>query len=111
MHKHFNINFLTYEWRKVKTVEIADTMLGHFPEYRELERQHDIADALCLLLYWLHTTKRAADTEACGPKVVAPPGTTSAAEVDEVLDPEAVEAFVSKMQTFAYKPGVNKFSR
>jgi hypothetical protein len=108
MHKHFNINYLTYEWRKVKTVEIADTMLGHHPEYLGLERRHDIADALCLLLYWLHTTRVAADRKVGGEADAAPPGTTSAAEVDEALDPAAVEAFSAKMQAFAYKPATNK---
>lgn len=57
MHKLLNIGHLTYEWRKVKTVEFADTMLDPitFHEYHSMERRHDIADALCLLIYWAYS--------------------------------------------------------
>ena len=62
MHKLLQINHLTYEWRKVKTVEFADSMLdpAQFPEYHRMERRHDIADALCLLIFWAYTKHHAA---------------------------------------------------
>ena len=67
MHKLLGINHLTYEWRKVKTVEFADAMLDPelFKEYHSMERRHDIADALCLLIYWAYS--RCSKVEVPGP--------------------------------------------
>lgn len=56
MHKHFQIQHFTYEGRKQRTVAFADAFFAHLPDsvYHQLERKHDIADALCLALFWLH---------------------------------------------------------
>lgn len=56
MHKHFDIQHFTYEGRKQRTVEFADAFFAHLPDscYHQLQRKHDIADALCLALFWLH---------------------------------------------------------
>ena len=48
MHTHFGMRHLNYEERKERTVSIADKYIeGEIP----YERKHDIADALCMILY------------------------------------------------------------
>jgi hypothetical protein len=51
MHKHFQINFLEYEKRKEKTIEFSESFLENFKEYQELSRKHDIADAVCMIIF------------------------------------------------------------
>lgn len=60
MHKFFNISRYSYESRKVKTVMLADQYLPvkDFPLYHNLARKHDIADALCLLMFWIQQQKQ-----------------------------------------------------
>lgn len=60
MHRFFNISKYSYDSRKYKTVMLADQFLPvqDFPEYHCLERKHDVADALCLLLFWIHTQRQ-----------------------------------------------------
>lgn len=60
MHKFFNISHFTYEGRKQQVVRIVDDMLplDRFAKYHALERKHDVADAMCLMLYWLNTQKQ-----------------------------------------------------
>jgi hypothetical protein len=49
MHTHFGMRHLNYEERKVRTVNLTE-------KYTEIdipyERKHDIADAVCMLLYY-----------------------------------------------------------
>lgn len=51
MHKHFGIGHLDYEERKVRTESIASKYIKESPYYERLERKHDIADALCMILF------------------------------------------------------------
>ena len=51
MHKHFHINVLDYERRKERTIEISKGFLENFQEYQELSRKHDIADAVCMIIF------------------------------------------------------------
>ena len=51
MHKHFKINFLEYEKRKERTIEFSKSFLENFQEYQELSRKHDIADAVCMIIF------------------------------------------------------------
>ena len=54
MHQYFKIHKIKdYNLRKEKTVKYADEILGlNFEFYnREIERKHDIADALCIVTY------------------------------------------------------------
>ena len=51
MHKHFNIGTLDYERRKERTESIARKYLGDFECYKKMDRKHDIADALCMILF------------------------------------------------------------
>lgn len=57
MHKLFNMQDFSYDDRKVRTVQVADSLLDRstFSEYHAMERRHDVADALCLLIYWAFT--------------------------------------------------------
>ena len=58
MHKFFNIRQYTYEGRKEQTVAIACKLLeNHGDTLKKMqrhERQHDIADALVLMYFFLH---------------------------------------------------------
>tara|TARA_R110002072_G_scaffold84065_14_gene190602 strand:- start:580 stop:819 length:240 start_codon:yes stop_codon:yes gene_type:complete len=52
MHKYFGMSIgFTYEERKTRTVEIATKYLKYNENFLKLNRKHDVADALCLLLY------------------------------------------------------------
>ena len=51
MHKHFGIGHLDYEERKERTEVIAGKYLKDFTYYDRLQRKHDVADALCMILY------------------------------------------------------------
>jgi hypothetical protein len=49
MHTHFGMRHLNYEERKERTVSIANKYIdGDIP----YERKHDIADALCMVVYY-----------------------------------------------------------
>lgn len=56
LHKFLNINHLVYEDRKIETIKTALKLLS-VPELIEqfhyYNRKHDIADAICILLYWI----------------------------------------------------------
>jgi len=57
MHKFFRIGHYDYEQRKVETVRIALKCLDDNSELVEkfgtYERKHDIADTLCMMLFWI----------------------------------------------------------
>ena len=48
MHTHFGIRHLDYEERKERTVSLAQKFLNEDIPY---ERKHDIADAMCMIMY------------------------------------------------------------
>ena len=52
MHKYMNIDHLDYNRRKMKTIEIAEPFLNKYDKYCNLIRKHDIADSLCIYIYW-----------------------------------------------------------
>ena len=51
MHKHFGIGHLDYEQRKERTELIASKYIKNSLYYERLGRKHDIADALCMILF------------------------------------------------------------
>ena len=51
MHKHFMIGHLEYEKRKERTIELSNKFLEHFQIYKEMNRKHDIADAVCMIIF------------------------------------------------------------
>ncbi len=57
MHSHFKIGHLEYERRKEKTIEIACPLLEVFENYQSLDRKHDIADAVCMIIFDNHDKK------------------------------------------------------
>jgi hypothetical protein len=48
MHTHFGMRHLDYDQRKERTVSIAEKYIEDDIPY---ERKHDIADALCMIVY------------------------------------------------------------
>ena len=48
VHRHFGMTHLTYEQRKERSVSIASKYIKDIP----YERQHDIADALCMIIHY-----------------------------------------------------------
>ncbi len=62
MHKFFNIGMFDYEQRKIKTEDIArQSIIKHsklLDEFLSYERKHDIADSICLLLYWVYNKQQ-----------------------------------------------------
>jgi len=48
MHTHFGMRHLNYEERKERTISIANKYLNEDIPY---DRKHDIADALCMIVY------------------------------------------------------------
>lgn len=109
MHKLLQIGHLTYEWRKVKTVEFADTMLDpeQFPEYHRMTRRHDVADALCLLIYWAYSHHvRTSETEAEAaalPDKAGAPAETRLAENEEATQAQE-SACPNPFQKYKFMP-------
>lgn len=52
IHSHFGLPHGDYEGRKAITVAIAHHHLKGVPGWMGLERKHDVADAMCQLLWW-----------------------------------------------------------
>lgn len=57
MHSHFGINHFEYDRRKVCTVQIADRYLADLEAYSTETRRHDLADAMCFVLFHVHPMK------------------------------------------------------
>ena len=57
MHKHFRIGHLDYEHRKIKTEEITTPYLSAFDGFSNQVRKHDMADAMCLILFYFSKDK------------------------------------------------------
>ena len=53
MHKWLNIKHLDYDQRKESTTQYAEQFLKLHTQFQNRDRKHDMADALCILLYWL----------------------------------------------------------
>jgi len=54
VHKFFGIGVFDYDARKIETEKIASKNLSNEQkeELKNFERQHDIGDSVCQLLYW-----------------------------------------------------------
>jgi hypothetical protein len=60
MHKYFRIGNLDYEGRKNETEKICLMHLGSealVEKYNNYNRKHDIADSVCLMLFWLYQAR------------------------------------------------------
>lgn len=51
MHKHFGLPRGEYDRRKEMTIEIATPYLSHLLSFNRLHRKHDVADAMCMILF------------------------------------------------------------
>ena len=58
MHKYFSWKDLTYEERKVKSIVEAEKYIN----LDEFERKHDIADSICIMIFW--ASKKQVEFEA-----------------------------------------------
>jgi hypothetical protein len=55
IHCHFDMTPNEYERRKEESVEIAEPYVRHLDGWKAADdRQHDIADAVCMLVWWNH---------------------------------------------------------
>lgn len=60
VHKKFDISKLSYEIRKEKVVEIALKHITNndiIDEFNSFNRRHDMADAICIGLYWINNKR------------------------------------------------------
>lgn len=48
VHRHFGMSHLDYDQRKERSISIASKHIDNIP----YERQHDIADALCMIIHY-----------------------------------------------------------
>lgn len=55
MHKYFNIGHFDYDKRKEMTVDIAESRTSITIQE---DRKHDIADALCMIIYYLEPRRQ-----------------------------------------------------
>ena len=58
LQKHFGINFYEYERRKVEIEKLATPYLNTFQNFTSQVRKHDMADALCLILFYIADDKK-----------------------------------------------------
>lgn len=58
MLKFFDLLQYKYEDRKVRTERIASKYLSSFKEFVFNERRHDMADAFCIMYYYIYTKKK-----------------------------------------------------
>ena len=53
VHKFLGINKCDYDGRKEKSVSRAREYLGDLHDFNKEERQHDMADAMCIIYWWI----------------------------------------------------------
>lgn len=60
VHNYLNITRLDYDKRKEYTVKAANMYLSNYFKQKLLlyERSHDIADSICMMLYWLDKSSK-----------------------------------------------------
>ena len=73
LHKFLNTGNLSYEERKVGSELAAADYLEVVGSYLELERKHDVADAMCMILYYLHLRREVKEREEGIAKVIGKP--------------------------------------
>lgn len=56
MHRFFHIESYDYDGRKDQTIRIASRYMNETTQikYKSFTRQHDIADSICILVFWKH---------------------------------------------------------
>lgn len=117
MHKFFNIGKYTYEGRKWRTELIADSVLSA-PEHADAyiayqnlgDRRHDVADALCLLLFHL-APKHKAEPKHATPRETGERSKKSkhTQHDDDSVEDDAKVVFAASMSRFMYQPSQKLF--
>ena len=96
MHHHFRLSS-DYDQRKKETVLIAEPYLKHLAAWTELaDRRHDISDAACLMLSWLHQKRKV---------YLAEEMRKEAMEKTLIIDTEPVSVS-NYLESFRYRPPV-----
>ena len=55
VHKYFDITHYNYNRRKEFVTLYAENALKMFPDFKDSERKHDVSDAYCMIIFYLHT--------------------------------------------------------
>ena len=55
MHKYFDITHYDYERRKKFVTQYAEKALKMFPDFKRNRRKHDVSDAYCMIIFYIHT--------------------------------------------------------
>jgi hypothetical protein len=61
VHKYFQIGHLEYDQRKERSIQIAlkhMTKESLIQQFNTFSRQHDIADGICIVLFWLSQERK-----------------------------------------------------
>lgn len=58
VHKYFDITHYDYSRRKDFVTQYAQKALKDFPDFKNSKRKHDISDAYCMIIFYLHNAKR-----------------------------------------------------
>jgi hypothetical protein len=58
LHKHFGLSYYDYDRRKIEIEKLATPYLENFESFSRQIRKHDMADALCLILFYIADDKK-----------------------------------------------------
>ncbi len=99
MQSHFKINMYSYEQRKIETTKIAKKYLENIPEYINNDRKHDLSDAVCFVLFYLHKLKSEKDIES------------EKDRIRKINSKHSIIVGTNQFSKFEYVPDCNKFSK
>lgn len=94
MHCHFDIGHYDYEMRKEKVIKIAWSYVEDLNNFINATRKHDIADAVCFLLYYIHIQTQKEIQKEIDHKIYK--------DNQEYLD-NGGRHFIKKISAYAYK--------
>lgn len=115
MHKMLGIGNFSYEVRKWHTVQVTERVLqaSHHANARATfyalgERKHDVADAVCMLLFYVRTSLQAAEPKPAAADTTRSKKSKAVSKVIEQKQEEdestPEERFATTMSRFMYKP-------
>jgi hypothetical protein len=93
VHNYLNIGTLEYDQRKNYSVKIASRFLteSNLQKMNDYERSHDIADSICMMLYWRNKKEMEYQRDERTKKWLS------------ILDTEGLNVF-EKLELFRYVP-------
>jgi len=97
VHTYLNIGMLDYENRKNYSVKIASRFLteSNLQKMNSYERSHDIADSICMMLYWRNKKEMEYQQKERSKKWLS------------ILDTEGLNVF-EKLERFRYVPLISR---